>query len=224
MNLSTPKKICSQFLNILFPPRCIACGKEGASFCTPCREKLPLRGGFDHVGIFSLWEYGHPHVRNSLLALKYKNKKMIAADITESLYDILLEELAEKTVFSNPLPPEPYTVIPIPLSPQRFKKRGYNQAELLAKGLSLKDSVSFILETSVLYKIKDTSTQVSVRDREKRLANIRGSFAVKNAEKIRGKTLIVVDDVVTTGATIEEARHTLLKAGARIVYGVTVAH
>lgn len=222
------QKFWMRFLNALFPTRCIACGKEGANFCIPCREKIPLRANFDSVGIFSLWEYGHPYVRNALLALKYKNKRTIAADIAESLYDTLLEQLAEKSSFTSPLShiqaPYTYTVIPIPLSKQRFKKRGYNQTELLAKELSRKNPMSFILETGVLYKIKDTDTQVSVKDRAKRLQNIHGTFAVKNPESVHGKTVLVIDDVTTTGATLEEARRMLLKAGARVVYGVAVAH
>lgn len=218
------QKFWMRFLNALFPTRCIACGKEGANFCIPCREKIPLRANFDSVGIFSLWEYGHPYVRNALLALKYKNKRMIANDVAKSLYDALFEQLAEKSIFSDPIISHNYILVPIPLSKQRFKKRGYNQAELLAKELSRQNRMSFTLETDVLYKIKDTDTQVSVKDREKRLQNIRGTFAVKNHERIRGKTVLIIDDIVTTGATIEEARRVLLKAGARIVYGVTVAH
>lgn len=223
MDLSTVKKIFTKFLSLIFPPRCVACGKEGASFCSSCRERIPIRGNFDSDGVFSLWEYGHPNVRNALLSLKYKNKRTIAADIAESLHDTLLEQLAEKSLFTHPLVSSIYTVVPIPLSAKRYEKRGYNQAELLAKELS-EQSLSFTLETNVLYKIKDTETQVSVRDRAKRLQNIRGSFAVKNPERIRGKTVLVIDDIITTGATIEEARKVLLKAGARLVYGVTAAH
>lgn len=224
MNTDIVQKLWMRFLNALFPTRCIACGKEGASFCAPCRERIPLRANFDATGIFSLWEYGYPKVRNALLALKYKNKRIISADIAKSLHDALFEQLSEKSIFSDPFISHHYIVIPIPLSLQRFKKRGYNQAELLAKELCRQNQVSFILEKNVLYKIKDTATQVSVKDRTKRLQNIRGSFAVKNPHKIRGKTIILIDDVVTTGATLEEARRVLQKAGARVVYGVAIAH
>lgn len=228
MNGTLLQKFWMRFLNTLFPPHCIACGKEDADFCSQCREKIPLLGNFNHSGIFSLWEYAHPHVRNALLLLKYKNKKMIARDIAESLYDVLFEQLAEKSAFSDPfsqmLAAYTYIVIPIPLSKERFKKRGYNQAELLARELTRKNQLSFRLETGVLYKIKDTETQVSVRNRAKRLRNIQGSFSVKNPEIIRGKTIILIDDVITTGATIAEAKRVLIKAGARTVYGVTMAH
>lgn len=231
MNSDPLQKFWMKILNALFPPRCVACGKEGASFCAPCRERIPsysLDGGFDRDGVFSLWEYEHPHVRAAIVALKYKNKRMIAADIAESLNDALFEQLAEKSLFSDPLSlmlaPHAYVMIPIPLSEKCFKERGYNQSELLAKEWARKNQMSFILETSVLYKIKDTETQVSVKDRTKRLQNIRGSFAVRNPEKIRGKTIILIDDVITTGATLSEARAMLRKAGAKTVYGVTVAH
>jgi ComF family protein len=228
MDLSTLKKFNAKLLNLLFPPRCVACRKEGENFCTECREKIPRGGTFSHAGIFSLWEYRDPNVRNALLALKYKNRRAIAVDIAESLHDALLEQLAEKSAFIDPFSHTQtcytYVVIPIPLSKQRFKKRGYNQAELLAKELFRKNPVSFTLETGVLYKIKDTETQVSVKDRAKRLQNIRGTFAVKNPESVRGKTVLVVDDITTTGATLLEARRMLLSAGARIVYGVTAAH
>lgn len=222
------QKFWGRFLNTLFPPHCIACGKADADFCSGCREKIPLLGNFSHFGVFSLWEYAHPHVRNALLSLKYKNKRTIAADIAESLHDALLEQLTERSAFTDPVShiqtPYTYMVIPIPLSKKRFKKRGYNQAELLAKELIRKNPLSFNLETSVLYKIKDTETQVSVSNRAKRLQNIRGSFAVKNPEIIHGKTIVLIDDVITTGATINEARRVLLDAGARSVYGVTIAH
>lgn len=215
-------------LRLLFPPRCFACGREGSAFCASCRQKIPLRGGFDREGVFSLWEYGHPHVKNAITSLKYKNKRMLAEDIACSLHDALLEHLAEKSFFHSPfsrtLASSAYLVIPIPLSKERLKKRGYNQAELLAKAFFQKDRGIFSLEISALCKIKDTEAQVSVKDRKKRLQNMRGAFEVRAPEKVRGKIILLLDDVTTTGATLSEARRILLKAGARLVYGVTIAH
>lgn len=218
------QKFYNGFWDLLFPRRCLSCGKEGASFCSACRGKIPLRGGFSHEGIFSLWEYGHPDVRNAITSLKYKNKRPVAKDIADSLSDALLEHLADKSVFSNPVSPPLYLLIPIPLSKERFKKREYNQAELLAKELSLKNPTSFVLDTASLQKTRDTGAQVTVGEREKRLRNMRGAFTVTNAESIRGRTILLIDDVTTTGATLAEARRALLKAGARLVYGITVAH
>lgn len=218
------KNLRFYIIDLLFPVYCIACGKEGASFCIACRRKIPVHGNFEHNGIFFLWGYRHPQVRKALLALKYKNKRSLAEDIADSLYDTLLEQLSEKSLFLNPNFPEPYILIPIPLSKQRFKNRGYNQAELLARTLFQKDKTFFVFETSVLYKTKDTEAQVSVKDRVRRLKNIQHAFSVQNPERIRGKNILLIDDITTTGATLEEARRVLLKAGARIVYGVAVAH
>lgn len=222
------KKIHQKFLSILFPLHCIICGKEGWNFCVRCREKIPLLGGFNHAGIFSLWGYEHADVRSAIVSLKYKNKRMISSDIADSLYDVLLEHLAEKSVFTHPCISEKekmsYLLVPIPLSNKRLRKRGYNQAELLAKELSQRNPEFFVIVTDVLYKIKDIRTQVSVKDRTRRLENMRGTFGIKNPKKIWGRDIILIDDVTTTGATLNEARKMLLKSGAKAVYGVTVAH
>lgn len=77
--------------------------------------------------------------------------------------------------------------------------------------------------TNVLYKTQDTPSQVSIKDREKRLNNIKGSFAVKNPELIKDRNIILIDDVSTTGATVTEAKKVLREAGAKKVIGVVVA-
>jgi len=79
------------------------------------------------------------------------------------------------------------------------------------------------METNVLYKIKETISQVEIKDRNKRLKNIQGVFAVKNSEIIRNKVIILVDDITTTGATLNEAGRVLKQAGGKKIIGLTVA-
>ncbi len=112
-------------------------------------------------------------------------------------------------------------IIPIPLSRKRLRQRGYNQSELLGKFLS--DKLSIRIENNVLYKIKETISQVEIKDRNKRLKNLEGAFEVKNAEIIKNKNVILIDDITTTGATLNEARRILKTAGAKKVIGLTVA-
>lgn len=97
--------------------------------------------------------------------------------------------------------------------------------ECIAEALSHMDKGHFFdVYKDVLYKIKDTKPQVSVKDRALRLENLIGSFGVKNAWKICGRTVVLIDDVLTTGATIREARSCLLEEGAKQVIGYTLAH
>ena len=112
---------------------------------------------------------------------------------------------------------ENWLVVPIPLSKKKLRHRGYNQAEMIARELS--DNV----RADIMFKKFHTKSQVEVKDKEERLANIAGSFEVRNPETIKGKKIILIDDVLTTGATMREAKKVLKSAGAKKVVGVVVA-
>jgi len=89
---------------------------------------------------------------------------------------------------------------------------------------NLRHGVNMQLANNILIKPKETEHQARIRDRRERLKNIAGSFAVKNNEKIKGKNIILIDDILTTGATLSEAKKVLKQAGARKVIAFTVAH
>jgi ComF family protein len=218
--------LLDQFFDLLFPKKCLACKKEGRAFCAECRGKIPLETSPFASDTISVWQYDHPILQKTLWKLKYRGKQELAHDLAESLYDKLMETLAENELFANPAGNinERYILIPIPIHKNRQKERGYNQSELLAKELALLDPSLFALETNVLKKSKETPSQVSVKNREQRLRNIHGSFTVTHPKKISGKNIIVVDDVTTTGATLAEARKVLRKAGVKSVLCLTLAH
>ena len=116
-------------------------------------------------------------------------------------------------------------LVPIPLSGSRLRERGFNQALLLCESLvALDNNQNFKLEKNVLIKPKETEHQAKIEDRQKRLKNIIGSFAVKNPELIQKKNIILIDDITTTGATLHEAKKILRAAGARKVIAFTIAH
>ena len=116
-------------------------------------------------------------------------------------------------------------VVPIPVTQKRKRERGYNQAECIAEALVNEDGArSISLCSNVLMKNKNTEHQARVKNKEKRLENIRNTFGIKNSENIKERDIILIDDIVTTGATITEARRTLLDAGARSVTAYVVAH
>src|SRR3989338_4195783 len=212
-------------LNVIFPVYCVLCGKEGSDLCLECLSDSPpaLRESADWI--FPLFDYRHPPIKKSLWFLKYKNKKRLADIFAEVMYGKIIEELSELSVmknFQNPV------LIPIPLSSKRYRERGYNQAELICKKLieiEEKNAFNnFKLEKNVLIKIKETEHQVNIKDRRDRLKNLSDSFSVKNPEIIKNKNIILIDDVLTTGATLTEAKKILKSFGAKKVIAFTVAH
>jgi ComF family protein len=111
-------------------------------------------------------------------------------------------------------------MVPVPLHIRRLRERGFNQALLLIRELSKRMGIPY--EERVLKKIKDTPVQIALKKRERR-KNLTGAFQVRDQEAIRGKAIVLVDDVYTTGATVNECSHALLKAGAKQVAVLTVA-
>jgi ComF family protein len=114
---------------------------------------------------------------------------------------------------------------PIPISKTRLKERGYNQTLLLAKALvHLDNNQNFKLEENILLKIKETLHQARLKNKKARLENLLGTFEVINIEKIQNRNIILIDDVVTTGATLTEAKKVLRKAGAKKIIAFSIAH
>ncbi len=222
-------RFLNTILNIIFPIHCVSCGTSGSDLCADCLGSTPNAERETIKWIFPLYDYRHPPIKKALWLLKYNGKKRLAKIFAEVLYDKMIEELSELSIMENFREP---LLIPIPLSPKRYRERGYNQAELICKELikvsnirySVNTEKEFTLVKNVLVKIKETEHQARIRDRSERLKNLSDSFAVKNTELIKGKNIILIDDITTTGATLNEARKILKSAGARKIIAFTVAH
>lgn len=170
-------------------------------------------------GVISLFDYDDPLVRQAVKALKYEGNCMIADIFAAVLYDVILEELAEEKLFSNFTNP---ILVPVALSRERLKERGWNQSELIAKRIGQLDrNINFEIRTDILKKIRHTVSQTKL-DRSKRLKNLAGCFEASSV--CSGRNIILLDDVATTGSTIEEAEKALKSAGARRVIAFTIAH
>lgn len=221
--------LLNTIFNIVFPIKCVSCGKNGRDFCIKCLSDSPLAERETAKWIFPLYDYRHPSMKKALWLLKYKGKKRLAESFAEIIYDKILEELSELSVMENF---RNVILIPIPLSTKRYRERGYNQAELICKELikinNLRHGVdiknNFRLENNILIKPKETEHQARIENRAERLKNIIGSFAIKSEETIKGRNIILIDDITTTGATLNEARKILKQAGARKIIAFTVAH
>lgn len=210
------------FLDLFFPTRCIKCQTFGPELCKTCSTSMKYPDQENMDNIFACFQYQDPIIKKLLHSLKYYRKQTIGNTLGEYIYDRLIEEIAELQLFSSG---SPIMLVPIPLSSKRLQKRGYNQATLIAKGMihNDKDHI-FVLEKDLVVKIKDTLPQAKIKNRATRLRNIVGCFAIKHPHKIRGRTVIVVDDVTTTGGTISEIMKLLKKSGAKKVVGFAVAH
>lgn len=214
--------IKDSILNVVFPVKCLNCGEVGSYFCIECIANSPTAERESAKWIFPLFDYRHPPLKKALWLFKYKNKKILAETFAEILHGKILEELSELAIMENF---RNSILIPIPLSKKRYRERGYNQAELITKELvKLDKNINFSLENTVLIKIKDTEHQAHIKNRAERLKNIVGSFTVKNEDLIKSKNIILIDDILTTGATLTEARKILKQAGAKKVIAFTVAH
>lgn len=208
-------------LNIIFPVNCISCNRPGQELCVTCLRSFPINQNRTESWLFAIFEYRNPAVKKSIWFLKYKNKKRLAKTFAELLYEKIVRELStsDHQEFHQPL------LIPIPISAKRRRERGYNQTELLCQEIIKLDKERILnIEKSVLIKPKETAHQALTLNKQERLQNIIGTFSLKNREKIKDRNIILIDDVTTTGATLEEAKKLLQKFEAKKVIAFTIAH
>ncbi len=195
------------------PPFCSRCGKHldrkqlAKNVCSSC-IRAPL--AFDRA--FAPFAYDET-MKLIIHQFKYGGK--------EYLSSLLGEGMAEFAVQYNV--PAPYVdmIIPVPLHRTRLRQRSYNQAEELGKHLARRFNKP--LERSSLLRHRYTPSQTSFEP-SLRFLNVRNSFRVPSPETVRGKNILLVDDVLTTGATCSEAAATLKNAGAHAVFVMTAAH
>jgi len=189
----------------LIPPLCPGCGKPQASgiLCPICRQRQT-----EIDGIRSPFRFAEV-IREAIHQLKYRNLKAISPCLAALLADYLQ---------SNPLPGE--ALVPVPLHPRRLRERGYNQSSLLARELGKLINLPVIEDC--LIRIKEAQPQVRTATVEDRRKNVIDAFMCQNG-KGGGKQIILVDDVCTSGATLESCASALKSEGATSVWGLTLA-
>ncbi|MCK5059623.1 MAG: ComF family protein [Candidatus Pacebacteria bacterium] len=170
----------------------------------------------------TVFRYTDPLAREAIREVKYRGNKKIAKKFGEILYTIILDDVEDILSFQNFSSP---LLIPIPSSNKHKKERGFNQTEILAESIMIFDiNKIFEYQKHILIKTKNTIPQTKTKNKSERIKNPVGSFGVKTASRIKGRNIILIDDIVTTGSTLKEATKTLKKAGARKVIAYTIAH
>ncbi|MBI4120812.1 MAG: ComF family protein [Parcubacteria group bacterium] len=217
----------SRFFDLLFPTKCLRCNEEGSIVCDECFPELPPAPQNwsrrpSGLPIEAVFDYRDPTVRRGIWLWKYKGRRDILNIFARALYDQLLQDLGDQALFSGNAP---FLLVPIPLAFWRRRMRGFNQTEMLAQVLaSLDNGGSFIYTPEILKKTRGTEPQTSLMERAARLRNIKDCFCVTKPELVTGKNIILLDDVYTTGTTLEGAAKTLRAAGAKKVRAYTIAH
>lgn len=200
----------TSFFQILFPPRCFGCGKADTALCSRCIRLTRKSLSSPHAYITSVFDFKDPLIKRAIHAIKYYHRK----DLIHPLVEALAEELHKVPNLTN------YILVPIPMPRMRKLFRGYNQSEHIAQELSM--LLSIPTSTSILTRVKTPLRQALTKTKSERIKNQHGSFDVVG--EIHNKHIILIDDVTTTGATLNEARAVLLKNGAQSVIAYTLAH
>ena len=215
-------------IDFVYPKFCLGCGTDGILLCDECRLGLefaeqicPMCGkgscmGWTHKqclkkdgldGLICLFAYGDETVRKAIDELKFGFNREVAP--------LLMKD----TVFESGV--EFDAVVPMPLYFYRENWRGFNQAELVAtqieKGMGIRTEKWLVREKNT----KQQSLLMSFGERE---TNLEGAFGIAEGEEVKGKKVLLVDDVFTSGASMREAARSLKKAGVRMVWGLALAH
>jgi len=209
-------------LNLFFPKFCLGCQKEGKYLCEDCFSLIDISNKILRVpeleGLFFATDFENFIVKKLIHNFKYKPFARELAKTLAFLIIIHFKNLEKSPEFLNKK--EEFVLIPIPLHKRRLRWRGFNQAKEIAKELSVFLKIPVL--DDILIKEKETHPQVNLSEKERK-ENIKGAFIVKNEEKIKRKKVLLVDDVFTTGATMEEATKVLKKSGAKEIWGIVVA-
>jgi len=216
------KQVNNFIINILFPVKCLGCNKKDCILCDNCIQKIRNAERETERNILAVFDYRDSVIKKAIWELKYHNKKHIGEKLGQLLYEYTLPEIADLKIDVSG---RSIFVIPVPISHQKTKIRGYNQSSSIARGFcGQADAGIFELKNKIVFKNKDTIPQAKITNRKRRLENVCGVFEVRDKEIIKGRTIIVIDDVTTTGGTITEIMKILKKSGAKKVIGFAVAH
>ena len=212
-------KILDLIAHLLYPWKCVFCESvlKDTDICHECEKKLPYTVGDSAMQKF-------PFIDKCVSPLYYKDKvrasvhryKFGGCSAYSRRYAALMSDCVENNLDCRSID----VISWIPLSKKRLHQRGYDQARLLAEEIAAKTGLPC---RQLLQKVKNKSAQSLTRDAKQRRENVAGVYALDDGADVSGLRILLVDDVVTTGATMSEAARILRKAGAKSVFGVTLA-
>jgi len=230
----------SAFLDLLYPPHCAICLNKthaGEHLCAACRKEAPVvRAPFCNTcsapffgqidGPFVCPNCRDRRFRFTCAVARYQSRGAVRELIHRFKYNgkvhvrgVLVDWLAETLDDARLQTPLCDRIVPVPLHSTRERERGFNQARILAEGLARRSGIPL---ADCLKRTRYTTTQ-TIFDREERMENLRGAFQMRQSADVSNLHLLLIDDVLTTGSTVDECARVLTGAGAASVRVATVA-
>ncbi len=205
--------LLTPLLDLVFPPACAGCGRVGILLCDPCLATIrpvefhhqPDLAPLEALGAVGRYE---GLLQRAVQALKYEGATALATPLGQQMARRIADAAWEPGVF-----------VPVPLHQHRLATRGYNQAALLARAAA--SALGWPYRDDLLSRVRATHSQVGL-DHQARQENVRDAFALASPESLQDRSIILVDDVYTTGATIRECASVLAAAGAGAVRAFVV--
>ncbi|PKM52688.1 MAG: amidophosphoribosyltransferase [Firmicutes bacterium HGW-Firmicutes-7] len=232
-------KVIKMILALMYPKRCLLCDEvlplgEQSTTCSKCRNDVKWIGGnickrcgkplechrldfcydcskknhYFHEGR-GMWVY-EDAVKNAIHKYKYSNRKGYGKSFAQELYQFYIENITWDID----------CITSVPLHPDKLNERSFNQAALIADILGRR--LDIVVDNCLLYRTKNTEPQKDLSDLE-RILNVKDAFSICDSSSCTGKNILIVDDIYTTGSTINECAKELKNHGAQNVYFLTVA-
>ncbi len=206
------RQLISRIKDLLFPKFCAGCRQEGSWLCADCLPEintLKIENAVANLdGVTALFDYGENTMSKLIKMFKY-NYLLDVANI--------FKKIINKANFNNTW--QDFVIIPIPLHPRRERERGFNQAEILARLFSKKFGLNI---NNNLHRVIYTAQQAKLSGEERR-KNLKNAFVFSKDEKTVPEKVLLVDDVFTTGATMQECAKVLKNNGVKVVWGLVLA-
>ena len=218
MNNNYPQQILKFIMDAIFPIRCVGCGAYDTYFCASCSDGIKKRNDLERIGAiitFAATDYNDKLIEKALKIFKYSFVRDMVrplADITRVAIEGLPSPIRSEIFKNNPL------LVPIPLHKKRLNWRGFNQSEILARKIA---GIYGLEAKNILIRNKNRKPQADIEDRESRMNNVTGSFECPEA--LDGRSIILVDDICTTGATLNECAKALIEKSAGKVRALVIA-
>lgn len=201
-------KIYNEILDIIYPPeeKCIICRVDGFIGLCPCCKRSINRATVEKDSL----SYGFYGGVIKTLILKFKYESNFTAGYL--LSNFLIEIIKEQKINAD-------VICYVPMTKKAEKKRGFNQCEVMARNVGYNTNIPV---SNCIKKIKDTKEQKTLT-KEERITNLRGVFKINSVKDIKNKNVILIDDIMTTGATISECKYILKKSGVKQIIVLTIA-